>query len=497
MFKFIWLGIFSFGLILRLYYMLTPVTKLSFDEAVYAVEAMNILQKGERPVFFYNQPYTGALQAYISAFFYSIFGIHEIWIKSVPFLVSLLFMVTNYLLAKKIFASSKVGLITLTLTAVTTPFWVNWTTRAGSNYSEMMVLGNLSFLLALKLLWDKNSKKLESAWYFFLGLAAGVGFWIQPTIVYYLIPITIVLLFKKPKAFITPQTYLAIPGFILGSLPVIIWNLSQNGNTFRSVINVPDGVKQAWIDFFTLGVPVLLGVRGPSSTIDFFTPLAFLVYLIYAGAFLYLANMRLRKFITNKEVQKEDLLLLFSFIVPFVWSLTPPFNLFVIEPRYVSPLYTAFPIVVGYFIYQLFRGNFKAGKYLSIIALIVLLTSNFYGYLRKPPSSFLGQYRVDKVLSYLKENGYKYVWANFDYSYRLIFESKGEIIASAYNSLAMQARYPEYTHQVKNASKEQQAYVLTPSDPVATGGCQEDLSKQDFPCKRVEIDNLFVIYSWR
>lgn len=478
--------------------MLAPVTKLSFDEAVYAVEAMNILQKGEMPVFFYNQPYTGALQAYISAFFYSIFGINEIWVKFVPFLFSLGFMITNFLLAKKIFASKWVGLIALALTAVTSPFWANWTTRAGSNYSEMMVLGNIVAILGLKILWEKRTAKLEAALFFCMGLASGLGFWIQPTIVYYLIPLAVLFLFKKPKALLQWQSYMFFAGLALGALPVIIWNLSQNGNTLRSVINKPDGIKQAWIDFFLLGVPVLLGVRGPSSTVDFFTPLAIIVYLVYFSSFAFLLVTRGRDFLKDKSVKKVDFLILFTFIVPLIWSFTPPFNLFVIEPRYVSPLYTSLPIIAAYFIFKVSQAKWgNSTKYFAGGLLLVLVTSNIYGYFKKPPESFLSQYKLDNLIGYLNESGYKYIYANFEYSYRLVFETKGEITAASYNSLAMEARYPEYTRLVKEAPKEKVAYVLSPTEAFNIDECEEDLSKQLLPCKKKIIDNQFAVYSWR
>lgn len=496
LFNFCWVISLVVGVVLRLYYMLAPQTKLSFDEAVYAVQALNILH-GERSVFYYNQPYTGTLQAYLAVPFYALFGPEAVWVKLIPFLLSIVFLVTNYLLAKKIFNSAKIGLITLVLTAITSPFWMNWTSRVGSGYSEMMVFGNLAFLLTIKILWEKNSPKRESLWFFLLGLVSGIGFWIQPAVVYYLIPLAIVFLFKRPKVIFQPQAYLTLLGFGLGALPVIIWNLGQGGLTFRSVAHKPRGVIDAIVDFFTLGMPVLVGVRGPSSTVDFFSPLAYAVYDIYLTAFGVFFYQRIKKFLIKREVLKEDLLVLFTFVVPLVWVNSYPFNLFIIEPRYVSPIYTVLPMVAAYFIYLVLQSKLKFASYLGLGLLAILLASNVYGYFRKPPESFLTQYKLDNVINYLKARHVKYVWADFEFSYRLILETNGEITAASFDSAVGRARYPAYAESVEAAPHAQKAFVVTPQFSIPMDSCTTNLTTQKNPCKKVTIDNHFVVYTWQ
>src|SRR5258708_39903643 len=108
-FKIVFWVVLALGVILRLYYMEAPMTKLSADETVYGVQALNILH-GERSVFYYNQNYTGTLSAFISAIFFFFFGVHTFLVKFPIFLVSISFLFAEYYLAKIIFENNKKAL---------------------------------------------------------------------------------------------------------------------------------------------------------------------------------------------------------------------------------------------------------------------------------------------------------------------------------------------------------------------------------------------------
>lgn len=177
------------GALIRLLYMVGPQTRMSGDESVYAIQALHIL-KGEGgifQVFYYNQPYTGTLTAYLGAILMSLFGINELWIKGVVFLFSLIFLVSMYYLSVEVFGRGKASLLVLTVSSLTSPFWANWTTRIGTGYPESTALGNLILLLTMKLVWGKLADK-QKIFIFLLGFFGGLGYWIQPTIVYYLLP---------------------------------------------------------------------------------------------------------------------------------------------------------------------------------------------------------------------------------------------------------------------------------------------------------------------
>lgn len=432
------------GALLRLYYMLVPgqpATRLSPDEAVYGIEAIHIM-RGERPVFFYAQPYTGATSAYISALLFKIFGISDLALKIVPFIFSLLIIFLEFKLAAAVFKNSKTALVAAGLTALGSPFWLNWSSRAGTGYIEMMVFGALVFLLTIKIVFE-NCGSLKI--YFLLGLVAGFGFWVQPTIAYYLLPAGIFIFVKDPKIFFKKEFYWAILGAVIGAAPVIFYNLTNQSATATSLFNKPWGIKPALYKFFVEGMPVILGVRPPWSTTNFLAPLAVVVVLIYLAAFAFLLRRRLPHLLRFK-FQPIDLILAFFPSLLFIFCLSSPFNQFVIEPRYIQAIYTGLPIVVTYFAFNIEKKRRLAG----VLILTTLVVSALFGVYKTKPSSFVDGYTFDKVILYLKEHGISGVFSDAASAHRLTFFAAEEIIAAPMEGGMTSARIPYYEQAVKD-----------------------------------------------
>ena len=73
----------------------------TFDSGTVGLMSVNIAQ-GERPLFFYGQPYFGALEAYLAALFISLFGFSEFVISLSPISFTLAWVVFTYLLFSRI-----------------------------------------------------------------------------------------------------------------------------------------------------------------------------------------------------------------------------------------------------------------------------------------------------------------------------------------------------------------------------------------------------------
>lgn len=443
------------GALLRLYYMLVPgqpATRLSPDEAVYGLEAVHIM-KGERPVFFYAQPYTGATSAYISALLFKIFGISDIALKIVPFVFSLLIIFLEFKLAEAIFKNSKMALMSAGLLALGSPFWLNWSSRAGTGYIEMMVFGALAFLLTIKIVWSKTSSEVERGKessaknFFLLGLVAGFGFWVQPTIVYYLLPAGFFIFIKDPKIFFRKEFYLAVLGVVIGAAPVIYYNLVNQSQTATSLLNKPWGIKPAIYKFFVEGMPVILGVRPPWVASDFFTPLALLVEALYLVGFLFLLKRRYKSLIRFK-FKPLDLILAFFPALLFIFGLSSPFNQFVIEPRYIQAIYTGLPIVVTYLAFKLEKKRRLAGA----LVLTTLVVNSLLGVYKTKPTQFVDNYTFDEVIPYLKERGITHVFSDAALAHRLTFFAHEEIIAAPMEGGVTSARIPYYDQIVRSTS---------------------------------------------
>lgn len=452
------ISIIFIGALLRAYYMLVPghpATRLSPDEAVYGIEATHIL-KGERPVFFYAQPYTGATSAYISALLFAVFGISDIALKVVPFVFSLLIISLSFKLAEAIFKDSKMALTTAALTALGSPFWLNWSSRAGTGYIEMMVFGALIFLLTIKIVWSERKAETSSAaTYFILGLISGFGFWVQPTIVYYLLPAAVLIFLSRPRNVLRKEPYAAVLGALIGASPVLYYNLTHQSATAISLFNKPWGIKPALYKFFAEGMPVILGTRPPWSTTDFFLPLAILVWLLYLAAFIYLFKKRYQNFLRFK-FQPIDLILAFFPSLLFIFSLSSPFNQFVIEPRYIQALYTGLPLVVTWFAFEVEKKFRKAG----VTILLVLLLNGALGVGKTPATYFVDGYTFNEVIPYLKEHNVTRVFSDAALAHRLTFFAKEQIVAAPMEGGVTSARIPYYESAVKETPCKERGVVV-------------------------------------
>src|SRR5215207_5965792 len=91
------------GLAFRLVILASPLGELDGDEAVVGLMARHIAYSGERPVFYYGQPYLGSLEAFSAAPLFAVFGSSAQLLKLVPTLYSLGFLLLTTMLARRLF----------------------------------------------------------------------------------------------------------------------------------------------------------------------------------------------------------------------------------------------------------------------------------------------------------------------------------------------------------------------------------------------------------
>lgn len=262
-----------------------------------------------------------------------------------------------------------------------------------------------------------------------------------------------------------------LTGFVVGALPVVVWNLTHDNLTSKSIFHKPWGVKKSLVELFTVGIPIIISNRRPFETKDLIPYYAVFVGFVYLLSYFYLVKARVLDWLrTAKEVviervsadlwmqhlKKIDLITLTTVSIIGIFSLSSPFNQFVIEPRYVSALNTVFPIVLVYFLQRM--GNFIPN--FLLVGAIPILFSNFYALYVTPPTHFLNQYDLKPLIKFLKEKDIRYVFGEYEYSYRLVFETGGKVIAVPIDSPPGEARYPRYRKIVEAAPKEQQAFVI-------------------------------------
>src|SRR5215831_16750164 len=91
------------GLALRLAVIASPLGEIDGDEAVVGLMARHIAFLGERPVFYWGQPYLGSLEAFTAAPLFRMFDSSTFLLKLVPTAYSLGFLVVSALVARELF----------------------------------------------------------------------------------------------------------------------------------------------------------------------------------------------------------------------------------------------------------------------------------------------------------------------------------------------------------------------------------------------------------
>src|SRR5438067_5439978 len=117
------LGVALFaGLALRLAVIASPLGELDGDEAVVGLMARHIAFLGDRPVFYYGQPYLGSLEAFSSAPLFRLFDSSTVLLKLVPTVFSLGFLAVSAGLARRLFGTGA-ALATAAYLAIPPSVW--------------------------------------------------------------------------------------------------------------------------------------------------------------------------------------------------------------------------------------------------------------------------------------------------------------------------------------------------------------------------------------
>ncbi len=256
---------------LRAALVVAGVVPFNSDEAVVALMARHITQ-GARPIFFYGQAYMGSLDAFLVAAGFRLFG-EQVWVvRAVQILLAAGLVWTGALLAERIFASPRAGVVAAWLLALPAVNMVLYTTVSLGGYGEALLLGNLMLLTALPQCGAGWPRALA------LGFLSGLGAWAFGLSLAYALPAAVLLLLEiwthraegglgKPFAALTA-------GALAGAFPLWLFALQHGlgvllrefaGGAIAGVSGAP-AWAQPFIHAFSLlllGSTVTFGMRPP------------------------------------------------------------------------------------------------------------------------------------------------------------------------------------------------------------------------------------------
>jgi hypothetical protein len=377
--------LFLAALIIRVLYWLTP--PLDSDSATVGLMALHIL-KGEFPLFFIGGHYGGALEAYLVSLVFLLFGANRWTLPLSTCFEFFVFLGIYRLWAKKWF-STETARWALAWLALSPPLLLYYSCVSFLEYIWLLLFGTLIIYFFSSLYWDaRQVEKKESHLVAGMGLLAGLAWWVQYQAVYYIFPVTLLLLTAKPWRWSLKQSGVAVIFFILGGLPFWVYNLGHQwislseAGKFSSA--APFGQSLGYI--LAQGLPVALNLFPITAPKDYLPfprqPLVpylsmGLLWLLPLGFGLLLWAQR--RFFFSRRPDQPRLISPRAFLLVFLLSYLAIFSASGLAgekaDRHLLPLYTVIPVFLGLMADQLSRWKRPARWLLGVL----LCGLNLYG----------------------------------------------------------------------------------------------------------------------
>jgi len=458
------------GAVLRLYLLWMTNFAIDSDEAIVGLMGMHILQGQPAPVFYYGQDYMGSFEALTAALFFWLSDVGSVALKLVPTFFSLLLIVAAYALGERV-RDRSAGILAALFTALGPAALILWSTKARGGFIELVLIGSLSFIAACAIV--DNPAKRGRLWVI-LGLLLGLGWWVNNQVVFYGIALFLFFLVfyltERDVLGLLKHGLLGLISFFVGGFPFWYENLTSEPR-FRSLQwlfqgNSGEDFKAHLQGFAEQALPILFGARKFWSEVDLYPQASLLAYLLY-GLSLLVLLVGFRS-ATRAERYKTSLLLLFVCLMPLIFSWSR-FGWLSQAPRYLLPLYSALPVLLGVALSQLLvrGGVFK--RFLGAVLVVAIVGLNLSGLLLeriKPaePHVFEGervQHNQRPLYRWLQQAGYDHVSTDYWIGYRMAFETQEQITFSQYRADRL-VRIPEY--ELRDIPIEAGVYVFVPKE---------------------------------
>jgi len=453
--RFFWLFFFLISASAILYrFPFIQTLPFDSDQAIVGLMAKHIT-KGEFPLLYYGDSYGGILEPALTSIAFHLFGVSRFTLHLVPFLFSILFILSIFQLGRELY-NLEIGLLSMLLAAVPPYIMQLDAAMANGGYIETLWLGNLILLYSHRIANNKISLVLPRFQFFWLGILWGIVWWTYPISLIYLMASFTFLSLQKREFIFRARIIIAAAGFLLGSLPFWIWNTKFFFPFFR-VVQSPRGIS--YLEKTMVFLTQIIQIFG-------LTPRSGVTLLGYFFSFLFLASILFlivkKKWLKIKFPSNQShvllLLYLFFFILLYIGSGFSERDAF----RYLLPLYSLFPICLALFFYFLKTKS----RPLSIALMISFLLFNCYqnpawfSFFGNTTNRNLKQAETETVLfDFLKKKKINQIYDPAYWSAaRLTFSTKENLIfARPFND-----RYPLYTLMADASSNT--AFVLEGMD---------------------------------
>ena len=262
---------------------------LYMDEVIRKNPGFNIVHRSIEPPYPYHfsfkqsngrefpimlKPYIGAVYAYRTAFFTSIFGCSATAERLENVFITFIALIFTFLIVKKM-TNNSVAILTCLFLSVDNSFVF---------LSKVAFLPHYFFKVSLIYLLFLYTKYNRPLFLYLSGVWAGIGVWTRADFI--IIPVSIVCVFfitawKIPLLEKVKRASTFVKGFMLGALPFLLYNIFNPLSTFNPMFRALIALKK-------YNISPIDGKPLPPFTENLIVKLKNLTYLLNGGAFNHL-----------------------------------------------------------------------------------------------------------------------------------------------------------------------------------------------------------------
>lgn len=418
-------GLFAAAFLARwAFSLLPPFTETNYEEAGVGLMARQILN-GEFISLWWGQPYGGTLEIYLQSLFFLVLG-PSVWVmRLVACLISVAGLIGVYFLGRRLF-NETVAFWTAVFLAFPPFFLLRHSIIPYSGYLTTLALGSPAMLWTFNVIFRYRHLRHPLRHYFGVGFFCGLLIWQHLIGSSFLIASLALFLLCDKRFFRSPGFILLGLGVLLGSAPLLIWNLTHSWATLTSMVRghqaghfLPQ-LKEVFFQF----IP---GLFEPATLVDS----RILFWVFYTPVFIFLLFLGIRTVISI--LQRGDgrwdgsrfLWVYFASVILLVTLSNYGLS------RYLFALYASVPLLLVFF-WSRWQQKFPVVSY---FAMAVLIGTNIAGNVYYARSVLEEPRRpVDSLIAFLDEKEITGVKAHYRVAWPVCFESQGRIVASDWNA---------------------------------------------------------------
>ena len=363
--------------------LLHPWGWVNKDGAFGAFIALHLLQ-GARPapIFTEGANYQGSLKGHLAAVLALGTGSEDLsWLMVMAsLLLYLVFVAASMSLSRRVFGRGA-ALVTGLYLALSPKFLTTFSLNCVGQYMDVLALGGVALALLARMLDDDQGGREARFAYAGIGFLLGAAFWQQPVALAYVGAAGLALVVRR-RTWSDWWAGLVLPGFALGVLPVLLWNLVNGWGTSdivgrdpRELLAQAEALPVLVARTVTRAFPVLAGLSPghPGATWPGVHAFAGALLPLVALLYPFITRVSLGQGLRGRPGPAFLPVLLAVTTLGLFWATAS--GHINERPRYLLPALAAFAVMMG----VVTLWTWRRSRFVASAGLLAVLTLNVLG----------------------------------------------------------------------------------------------------------------------